>query len=641
MPLSDRDLLDRYIARSDEAAFRLLVDRHLALVHGVALRVTKNGDLAREAGQRTLIRLARHAARVPRDASLPAWLHRMARHQAIDLVRGEDRRKKRERHALLPSALMDDPALTHSWDALAPVVDELVNRLPAADRNVLLRRYYGNESHAEIGSHLGLSEDAVRKRSARALDKLRALLARQGIATTSTALATLLPAHAAPPVPAALSASIATAAQGIVPMVPHAFHAAFLVMNTTQKLSVAAAAAFFLTSVGYSLRPVEDPSSTAGGPVAGVSSGPAAGPTLTRRTPRKGSPLPDTAEGRYERLAEILEVRNGIERKRELVAFIDQLPRALFPEIYDSLQRIEPKMYPGNRPRAILFSAWVHVDPLAALATARRKEDHFLLQETLAAWATLDPESAIAWAKDQPNLLSGALAGMATLDLPGALKVLEGLPEERRGETLNGMYQAMMDQPQALVRLMEALPAGPLRSGLLGRYAEFIATTDPRSVVTLLKDDPEANKRCQISEVYDRWARLDAPAAGAALAELDPGTDRRDAVAAVARITAGKQIGAAFDLLERYPEAANDITKRTLIKNGFWHQTEGVLSYIPQIADETLRNDTWIELLNSWRRRPDGEKAEAWIATHRDELPAAAQEAMKLPPGPEPDPFAN
>lgn len=638
MPLSDRDLLDRYLARSDEAAFRLLVDRHLALVHGVALRVTGNEDLARDASQRTLIRLALQAARVPRDASLPAWLHRMARHQAIDLLRAEDRRRKRERHALFSSSAMGNPDPMNSWAALAPVLDDLVNRLPDADRDVLLRRYYGNESHAQIGRQLGLSEDAVRKRAARALEKLRALLGRKGIATTSIALATLLPAHAVPPVPVALASSIATAAQSIVPMIPHALPAAFAVMNTAQKLSVAAAAVFFLSSVAYSVRPVGNPSPAS---VRSVSSSPAAVTTVSRRQPREGNRLPETPEGRYQRLMEILEIRNGIERKRELIGFIDHLPRTLFPEIFDSLQRIDPKMNPGNWPRAMLFSAWVHVDPHAALATARRTNDFFLQQETLAAWATLDPESAIAWTDDHPKLLSGALAGMATLDLPGALKVLQGLPEERRGGTLDGMYQAMMDQPQALVRLVDALPAGPLRSGLLGRHAEFIATTDPRSVATLLKEDPEASKRCQISEVYDRWARLDAPAAGAALAELEPGADRREAVIAVARITAGKQIGAAFDLLEAYPEAATESTKVALIKNGFWNQTEGVFSYLPQIAAETLRNDTWIELLNSWRRRSDADKAEAWIAAHRDGLPAAVQEAMKLPPGAEPDPFAN
>lgn len=642
MSLSDRELLDRYIARSDETAFRLLVERHLALVHGVALRVTGNEDLAREVSQRTLIRLARRAALVPRDASLPAWLHRMSRHLAIDLVRGEDRRKKRELYSTPPCDSMDDPAPLPSWSALAPFIDDLVNRLPAADRDVLLRRYYGNEPYAQIGRQLGLSEEAARKRAARALDKLRTLLARQGIATTSIALATLLPAHAAPPAAAALATSIVTAAQGVVPLVPHAFHAALVAMNTTQKLSIAGAAVFFLASVAYSLRPAGDPSIAAGGSAASVSSGPAAGPGLTPRRPRKGNPLPGTPEGRYQRLVEILSIPDAIAKKRELLAFVDLLPPALFPEILGALERIDPKIRSGDPRLAMVYGAWVHADPLAAMAAAvRQSNDPFLSRQTLAAWASLDPESAVAWAADHPDLLGDALSGMGTLDLPGALKILESLPEERRNGTLQGMYMAMMDQPQALVRLVEQLSPGPLRSGLLGRFAPFIATTDPQSIAALLKDDPAARKGCQVPEIYDRWARLDAAGAGVALADLAPGPDRRDAVVAVARITAGRQIGEAFELLQRYPEAATEATKADLIRNAAWNQMEESFAYIPRISDENLRNDTWVRQLQSWRRRLDRDKAEAWIAAHHDELPEPVREAMKNPPGDAPDPFAE
>ena len=199
MELSDRELLDRFATRHDEAAFRTLVERHLALVHGVARRVTGNEDLARDVAQSTFVRLAERAALIPKDLWLTAWLHRVTHHLAIDLVRREDARKKYELATLDPALMDPDPS--PAWPELAPVVDTLINGLPAADRELLLLRYYRNEPHAVVARKLGISEAATKKRASRALEKLRVLLAKKGIATTATALATVLPAHAVTPVP--------------------------------------------------------------------------------------------------------------------------------------------------------------------------------------------------------------------------------------------------------------------------------------------------------------------------------------------------------------------------------------------------------------------------------------------------------
>ena len=85
MSVSDRSLLDRFAATRDEAAFRALVTRYLGQVHGVALRVTGNADLAADMAQATFIRLAERAATLPADLSLAAWLHRTVRSLALSL----------------------------------------------------------------------------------------------------------------------------------------------------------------------------------------------------------------------------------------------------------------------------------------------------------------------------------------------------------------------------------------------------------------------------------------------------------------------------------------------------------------------------------------------------------------------------
>jgi DNA-directed RNA polymerase specialized sigma24 family protein len=54
---TDADLLKRYLQEGAEDAFGTLVERHLALVYGVALRRLRNPALAQEVTQTVFIRL--------------------------------------------------------------------------------------------------------------------------------------------------------------------------------------------------------------------------------------------------------------------------------------------------------------------------------------------------------------------------------------------------------------------------------------------------------------------------------------------------------------------------------------------------------------------------------------------------------
>src|SRR5262249_1486828 len=64
----------------------------------------------------------------------------------------------------------------------------------------------------DVGAKLGVSEEAARKRVDRALDKLRGLLARRGVTSTSAALVVVLGAHTVAAAPAGLAVNIAGAA---------------------------------------------------------------------------------------------------------------------------------------------------------------------------------------------------------------------------------------------------------------------------------------------------------------------------------------------------------------------------------------------------------------------------------------------
>ena len=79
----------------------------------------------------------------------------------------------------------------------------------------ILLRYFENRPFAEIGGKLGLNENAARMRVERALEKLRAVFLRRGVAAT-TALASVISANAVQIAPVGLAATLTSASLAAV-----------------------------------------------------------------------------------------------------------------------------------------------------------------------------------------------------------------------------------------------------------------------------------------------------------------------------------------------------------------------------------------------------------------------------------------
>lgn len=183
----------RYAATGDARAFRALVDGHLTMVHATAWRrLGEHGHLAADVAQAVFTRLARVARGLPQGIVIAAWLHRQAVRLAIDTVRAETRRRLRETAAatMLPTAPQSStpPAGVHTLSGeIAPLLDEALDRLSETDRAALVLRYLEDRDLASVAASLKTTPEAARKRVARSLEKLRALLARRGVAVPAAA----------------------------------------------------------------------------------------------------------------------------------------------------------------------------------------------------------------------------------------------------------------------------------------------------------------------------------------------------------------------------------------------------------------------------------------------------------------------
>lgn len=207
---TDQELLRRYIRDGSEAAFCSLVDRHLNLVYGTALRGISQPEAAADVTQNVFILLARKGHWLCGKSTLAPWLHHAVLLEVRQWWRGEFRRQRRESTAHELGTLMkDDDPLPQP---LAGALDDGLEELPESECSALLLRYFQGLSHREIGVRLGISEDAARMRASKALDRLTKFFRLRGYTVPAAAATAAVLSTAAK---AALPAGLATATAAV------------------------------------------------------------------------------------------------------------------------------------------------------------------------------------------------------------------------------------------------------------------------------------------------------------------------------------------------------------------------------------------------------------------------------------------
>jgi RNA polymerase sigma factor (sigma-70 family) len=192
---SDRELLERFLAQREEAAFVALLRRHGPMVFRVCRRIQGNEHDAEDAFQATFLLLARKAGSIRKAESVASWLHGVAHRLALEAKEQGARRQARERRAadMRRTSAVSDQA----WQELQATLDEALRQVSEKYRAPLLLCYLEGKTQEEAARQLGCPLGTVRSRLARGRDRLRAVLQRHGVRLTATALATALAGSAA------------------------------------------------------------------------------------------------------------------------------------------------------------------------------------------------------------------------------------------------------------------------------------------------------------------------------------------------------------------------------------------------------------------------------------------------------------
>ena len=156
----------------DRAAFAELFAYFAPRVKSFLMKSGASPDLAEECAQEVMVTLWNKAHLFdPTKASVSTWIFTIARNRRIDLLRKQKRPEPEE----LPWGPEPEPdqAEAIGLQQETEKLGQALATLPAEQRKLIERAYYGELSHSEIAAETGLPLGTIKSRIRLALDRLR------------------------------------------------------------------------------------------------------------------------------------------------------------------------------------------------------------------------------------------------------------------------------------------------------------------------------------------------------------------------------------------------------------------------------------------------------------------------------------
>ncbi len=176
--LEDQELLVR-IAAGEKDALEAIYERYSSAVYSLARYMLRSEAVAEEAAQDVFLNIWLKAASYNASRGQPkTWIMSVAHHKIIDVIRSRRRAeavsdpKEYETLDLLPShQIGTDEEVQRNVEAER--VREALEKLPAAQQEVIRLAYFNGLSQSEIAARLGQPLGTVKTRARLALQKLR------------------------------------------------------------------------------------------------------------------------------------------------------------------------------------------------------------------------------------------------------------------------------------------------------------------------------------------------------------------------------------------------------------------------------------------------------------------------------------
>ena len=184
---NERELV-RKIKAGDPRAFETLVSDYESKIYALALRFTGSPQDALDICQEVFLRIFRFVGNFNEDSKLSTWIYRIATNVCKDTLsrraRNQDVPLDREEDGeVFDLGLADNRYSPESALINAEIQDSIVSAilaLPELYREIIILRDINGLSYDEIAAALELEVGTVKSRIARARERLRGMLSRDG-----------------------------------------------------------------------------------------------------------------------------------------------------------------------------------------------------------------------------------------------------------------------------------------------------------------------------------------------------------------------------------------------------------------------------------------------------------------------------
>jgi HlyD family secretion protein len=176
--MTERQLLECFVATNDPEAFRVLIERHGPMVLAVCRDVLRARHDAEDVFQETFLALARGAHTIKNRETIGPWLRQVALHMALRARFKASQRRVHERNRT--DYRTEDP-IDAPDISLVPLLREEVGRLPVIYRLPVVLCYLEGKSCQEAAAQLSCPIGTIKGRLSRARQTLRDRLSRRGV----------------------------------------------------------------------------------------------------------------------------------------------------------------------------------------------------------------------------------------------------------------------------------------------------------------------------------------------------------------------------------------------------------------------------------------------------------------------------
>jgi RNA polymerase sigma factor (sigma-70 family) len=174
-PKTDEELMVMY-QNGDEAAFRILYERHSGKIYGYIKKRIAAAERCQDIFQNVFVKLHRSKELYNRQFAVLPWLFTITKNTLID----ETRKNKRiGEHLQIDNLDLPQPLVDVNLDRSS--LGSTLNHLPAQQKLALEMRYFDEKSFADIAARLETTEVNVRKILSRGVQRLKDLIKKEDV----------------------------------------------------------------------------------------------------------------------------------------------------------------------------------------------------------------------------------------------------------------------------------------------------------------------------------------------------------------------------------------------------------------------------------------------------------------------------